>query len=278
MAGTGTRLAPMVPVEPPPMRRAKHGLFTVATLATDGDRWEGGITWEGNVCPAPGVYVADNTSPSYTVAPNATGEIDYEPFLVRIEESREALGFGATNYVQRVTDYMELSTERMVEYELWTGSTRTANQHLTQAGGTTLYSGAAISPQRALAALEGALDTLGIIHATPELVSLWAAQWLDEDGDQLRTKAGGHYVVSGTGYNGTGPTGDPNATPGSAKTWAFATGLMTYRLGEIDVVPETFEHAFDRSTNTITFAAQRFAALSFNSCMGPYAVYVDLTL
>jgi hypothetical protein len=116
-----------------------------------------------------------------------------------------------------------------------------------------------------------------MIHASAELVSLWAIYGgLQVDGNRLVTLTRGTIVVSGSGYDGTGPSGDPNATPAANHTWAFASGLVHLRMSDIEVTPETMGEALDRTNNTVTYRAMRYAAPIFDPCSGPSAVYVDL--
>jgi hypothetical protein len=47
-------------------------------------------------------------------------------------------------------------------------------------------------------------------------------------------------------------------------------------MSDIEVTPETMGEALDRTNNTVTYRAMRYAAPIFDPCSGPSAVYVDL--
>ena len=97
-----------------------------------------------------------------------------------------------------------------------------------------------------------------------------------DDGGTLVTKSKGSIVVAGAGYPGTGPTGASNATPEAGHSWAYATGMVDVRLTNVVVSPDKLAMAIAPGTNEVTYRASRFAAVSFDPCSGPVAVYVNL--
>lgn len=61
-------------------------------------------------------------------------------------------------------------------------------------------------------------------------------------------------------------TGGQPLTPADGTTWMYATGRITYRQGEIDVVPDLEAQALLRTTNTVVITAQRSSAATWDLC------------
>ena len=115
-----------------------------------------------------------------------------------------------------------------------------------------------------MAILENAIAAVGngIIHATPALAELWRGDYLLDAGrdGQLRTGIG-TLVAVGAGYIGARP--DAYAGLTATQEWAFATGFVQIRRDEITILPGQYSQALDRSTNEITFYAERDYLLSW---------------
>jgi hypothetical protein len=280
-------LAPYAVIDPPPTQPALHGLLVSSPpVSTDGDRWLAGIAWDpvqciGVTAQDPGNLATTDDALSSPLANPANLPL-YIPFMLENGIARATWGFLQQDYPARPAKLLEDATSYGVEHEFWTGTLISDNAHLAASGVDVLNSGTALSTRRALAALEqeGAELTLGgrcMIHATPELVTLWNADgYLEEDGARLVTKTTGAIVVAGSGYPGTGPLGASNATPEAAHTWAYVTGLVQTRVSAVSVTPDKLEQAIDPGTNTITYRAYRHAAVIFDPCSGPTACYVSL--
>jgi hypothetical protein len=91
------------------------------------------------------------------------------------------------------------------------------------------------------------------------------------------TTTRGTYVISGSGYPGTGPDVSPVVVP-DTQQWVFATGMPVVRLGDVTTVPDGTQVArdsLDRRVNEITVRAERFAAVVWDKCC-TVAVLVDL--
>jgi hypothetical protein len=67
----------------------------------------------------------------------------------------------------------------------------------------------------------------------------------------------GFAVVGGAGYPGTGPTGQ------AGPNWVYATSMVNYRLGDIEVDFGDSQSYIDRASNTATFRALRVGATDF---------------
>jgi hypothetical protein len=67
----------------------------------------------------------------------------------------------------------------------------------------------------------------------------------------------GFVVVAGAGYPGTGPTGQ------AGPNWMYATSMVNYRLGPIEVNFGDTNAYMDRASNTLTYRALRVGATDF---------------
>lgn len=118
--------------------------------------------------------------------------------------------------------------------------------------------GGVVSSLRALEVLEKriAQNGTGMIHATPEVATAWAADsLLTTSGPVRKTVANGTPVAIGPGYIDVTPVGE--AAPAADQSWAFASGPIQIYRGEIEEVPANYAEAIDRSTNDVLFMAER---------------------
>lgn len=129
--------------------------------------------------------------------------------------------------------------------------------------------GAALAATRALATMERALmDCLhgqrSVIHATPDLVTLWnAGGALHLEGNTILTVCDS-IVVPGSGYSGNAPDGTDHA---AGESWCYGTGLVYLRQGNI-FDPAEMEPAsrVDRGTNLTTWRVERENAIYYAPC------------
>ena len=219
------------------------------------------------------------------------GPIRYTPFVVEVPYTCSSWGFQVNDYEGKALRQLDAGLGKALEHEFWTGAINAANPNLTywtpnddahilNPGGATAPT--PVSVTLGLALLSGALaqcanGSRGMIHATPVVVGLMAELYLIDDDDTnenayLSTRSRDDIVVSGSGYTGTGPFGQP--APTGTQAWMFATGMVDVRLGEPMVYPEEFAHALDRATNTVTFRGEQVAAVSPDACC-MFAVLVD---
>lgn len=168
-------------------------------------------------------------------------------------------------YVRRAAVGLSGAEEAEVETTLATGGATLShsppNPHLTDANLVQLNGGAAVDPVEGLALLEeqiGATKKGGLIHAAPATVTYWAHYRVIQE----PTKEGDLYTLSGTpivcGYGYIGVFPDGGSAPSDTEDWAFATGpVMIWREPQITIVPEFYYQALDRSTNEVTYRAER---------------------
>lgn len=130
--------------------------------------------------------------------------------------------------------------------------------------------GTAKSPVIALSYLEnaiGATGRKGMIHATPATITqLNTDTFLDPD--QLIT-TNGNQVVSGDGYIGALAAG---VAPGAGQDWMFASGPVEVRISPMVITD--IRESLDRSDNTITFRAERWVLVTWDTSLQA-AVLVD---
>ncbi len=271
-------LGPGEAIEAPPALAPLHNLIDTAaavspTLEVE-KKWELGFSYRPTSCGCAQAWSWEcGEEKAEKDPPSPTALVEYEPFIIH----------AANPDCQHVDDpsgeaeaLLELTKSRAVEHELWTGTMGPGNLHLASVGATQLNGGAATGPRAALAALTQAIASCGggnrgMIHAPAYAVELWS-DWLVEDGDVLRTKVRGDIVIPGAGYPGTSPAG---AAPADGTTWAYATGMVSVLLGEVEIVPDEDGQALDRRTNSLIYRAERSAAATWDGCCH-YGVLVNL--
>jgi len=214
--------------------------------------------------------------------------VEYAPFIIEVPYECSSFGFQAADYESRALRQIDAAKGKALEFEFWTGQkdpdnlnlvygTPNDDDHVLNPGGAAAP--IAVSPGLALVLLAQALSNCatgsrGMIHATTGLAERWGQLGqIHPDGNLLVTKARCDVVVSGAGYPGTGPIGQP--PPGPNEVWAYATGMVAVRLGEVMLIPESFEEAFDRRTNTVTYRGEVTASAVYDGCCS-FAVLVDV--
>lgn len=296
-------LAPPAVVEAPVATPPLHSLVASALdpRDTDDNRWEHGYAFQPRDCFVPNVWSPHcpdgaNQYPGGGVdksaAPEQPDEVVTLPVIVEVPIECHTRGLDDREFRQRALQAVEAATPNALENEFWTGALIPDNASLVNTTPATVVtpgptstkgvlSSGSMTPARALARLNQGLARAGVgsrgmIHATPELVTLWAgAGLLTEDGPRLIDKVRGNVIVAGGGYPGTGPNGHASATPPADKVWAYATGMVQVRLGQPEVVPDNLAEALDRKTNLVLFRGERSASAAWSTCVS-LAVLVDL--
>jgi len=283
-------------VEAPKIVPSAFGLLTVVKPenSVDEDMWVRGFSqeWETELYAAKNWDDTDTTSSVVVAAgvPNYYDEI--KPFFIEVEELRSGLGFLGLDRIERLKRQTEGITQDAMEKELWDGAIRKGRSHdnkaLSSSTATILNSGNALSAKRALALLEFKIGEMsesgeqGIIHMTRDTAAILSSNsqmlFHNKDFDHLQTMAGTPVII-GSGYSGTGPTGDANAAASDTNKWIYATGLVRTYVGKIDVVNDNLAQAYDVSgnNNSMRLKAIRPAAVYFDTSIH-LAVRVDLTL
>lgn len=279
---------------PPPIPRPATLSLVNAALTPDqaasvdgvGTRWELGYRFQPEACT--GAWVEDPCNVEPRVIEDRPAIVEVEPFQVVAGDRCSSFGFLAEDYQGRAQRLLQRQQSNQIAHELWTGELAATagwpNPSLVGSGvpaeGPDVLTNGPSSVIAALACLEQYLAVCGggargMIHATPQLVTQWAAlgnSVLRREGGQLLT-IHDTIVVSDGGYDGSGP----GNVPASNSQWAYATGLVTVEMAPIEVVPDNINQALDRATNTIEFFAQRAATASWDTCCHG-AAEVDLAV
>lgn len=250
-------------------------LATFPRLAEPDSVWQHGITYEREGC------VEANTplDPCGSVAkptPETPTTITWDPYVIHQDFRCSTFSLSSADNLNeaRATVRRRLAAMEShdVERELWTGAAAQAagwdNRFLASHDADVVTEAGAVTPTVALGCLtqylaETAGGAQGVIHAQPLVVTQWAAaDLLYRSGTSILTVARDDLVVSGGGYPGTDPNGNPAVT---GDVWAYATDLITVRLGEVQVYGGDAE-TIDRANNVVDIRAERLAIASWPGC------------
>jgi len=266
----------IVPAAPPRYGSLIQSALTPVTGSNDwdGQRWIGGLSWMPEACGIGGTHwiCAANAqaAPAKTVNPALIyGTATYKPVTIWTGDICSTVG--KDDIRERAERQLAACESKFIERELWSGTASQAradsNAYLAM-NGTVDVVGQNMGYVLGLAELEQALAECscggqGMIHAQPRLVTHWVhAKLVHREGNALYTELG-TVVVAGSGYYGTAPAGTA-AT--ETKSWAYATGMVTVLRGQMVVVPDDISEALNRSTNTVTYRAEREVAAMFDPC------------
>lgn len=279
-------LADNIPATPP-----LHGLQATAIEARSPLRWQQGLTvpppencveasgWDPDVCAWP-IVDGDPVKPVKSDSADSGPSHNVVPFVLESPFECASQNFKVVDFAGRARRQLEAATTKGMEHEFWTGTLKPANPNL--ATGATVIGGGAYSPRHAFAMLGQALSNCahggrGMLHAPTFIVDDWLTQFgsgIEASGGRLVTVNRGDYIVSGTGYNGTGPAG---VSVSSGQSWAYATGPVRYWLDDILVFPDTLGEALDRKNNRVEYRAERFAMVDFDACCH-FAILIDSSI
>lgn len=259
-----------LPLAPP------HSLINTPSVLIEGetDRWLNGVTVYPYPSNLPGLWDPCSAG-TFRTKDEGDGETlpMFASFVVYLPITCSAMSIGdPEEFAGRAEIAMRAVESYAVERQLVSGDGIATNPYLEDAAVTLLASGAAVSPASALSYLEDAIGGTGkqgMIHATPSVVS----QWFDQtrDNSPLVT-VNGTKVVAGDGYINSRPTGGSLAAAG--QSWVYATGPVEVRHSDV-LMPDISE-VLDRSNNDVTFRAERYALVEWDTVLQA-AVLVDWT-
>lgn len=280
MSNTSTLFTP---VNATPARAATAAtLLTSARPPTDPDaRWELGMAWRPEICVQISAYDYCADTGSTLPADDVNALVYYRPILLRVDFVCSTLYLRPAD-TDRARRQLDAATGAQLAAELWTGAvthanpftaptgTQTENASFSRGFAGTLPtvvspSGGFTSSIEAVGALTQAARTAlngqqCYLHIPDTLAQLDPYNWR-RVGDLLYTEQDDIVVVD-AGYPGTGPAGD--STTGVA--WMYATGPVTVRLGDIDVVDDD-RVILNRQTNRLEAWAHRPVAATFDPCV-----------
>ena len=249
-------------------------LLDIAQVVTDDDaHWMNGVALQ-SYSPSPGWGFDPCGEGSNAIKPAGlpVSTPEFGPVQIGWSETCTARVVGPDPevwYTQRAIIGLSATEEAQIETTLMTGGAVPGNPHLTDGNLVQLNSGGATDPVEGMALLEeeiGATKKGGVIHAAPATIAYWDYyKLIHEPGKQglLYTKSG-TPVVDGYGYIGAYPDG--GSAPSASEDWAFATGpIKIWREPAITLLPEFYFQALDRSTNTVTYRAERTYVITFDS-------------
>jgi hypothetical protein len=288
-------IAPETIVAPPSSGPPLNGLLTSGLVVEDDSRWESGFTFAPE-CTGSAVWepCADPAYEERSPAEKSEFEgnpefIVYKPWIVEAPYECSSWGFIEAEYEAKAFRALESSEGQVIEREWWTGERMPANQnlryftpndddHILNPGGAAAP--VAVGPGLGIVLLEAAIascaHTKGVLHLPVSVAARVTGSMVLEDTQDgvLRTRTRGDLVVVGSGYDGSvGPIGQDPVSDGQA--WAYVTGPVAVRLVEVEIFPETMAEALDRATNTISYRAERTAAVVHDACCS-FAVLIEL--
>jgi hypothetical protein len=255
--------------------RVDQGETGLLSLASDGtaqaragggdnpDRWMAGYAYRpllpGNVVR--NVSQITGSAGANVGAGAMPAHISTIPWTLEVEDSISTVQMRLEDMEARARQIMEDYTSYLLERELWNGEIKgqdnLPNRVLAGPGTTNLTPGTPPAPQAAVALLVGALNRAGfptvMIHAAKDVALRLPDGWRNQ---QTLTDHG-FVVVGGAGYPGTGPAAQ------AGPTWIYATAMVNYRLGPIEVNFGDSNSYINRASNTATFRAMRVGATDF---------------
>lgn len=259
-----------LPLAPP------HSLINTPGVLITGepDRWLNGVNVYPYPSALPGLW---DPCSAGTFRTKSDGEGEDLPmfasFVVYLPITCSAMSIGdPEEFAGRAEIAMRAVESYAVEKQLVSGDGIATNPYLEDANVSLLASGAAVGPDAAVSYLEdaiGATGKQGMIHATPSVVSQWFDQTRE---DSPLVTVNGTRVAAGDGYIGSRPTGGSAAAAG--QSWAYATGPVEVRHSDV-LMPDISE-VLDRSNNDVTFRAERYALVEWDTVLQA-AVLVDWT-
>lgn len=269
-------------VDAPQARPPAYGLIAAAPIIDAGDlRWAGGWEFQPEGCTPGGadsIACAGNVG-AMTPADRAS-TINGDPILLYASDECSTFGFEAHDFEGRARRALAATESYQLALELWEGAVNTAdglsNKVLAgpAAGSDTVTSGA-VDPVIALACVESGLASAlyggqGMIHMTPQMLTLMAADDAIMKQGNLWVTANGHIVVADAGYTGSGPV---SVGPTTSSQWIYGTPVLSVRLGPVETIPGSLDEArnlaaaMDRTINDILVFAARLAGVVWpNEC------------
>lgn len=251
-------------------------------VPTPDDRWMNGVALWGYPEDVPDTWDPCGTG-TYEIKSDVSSILtpDFGAFVVYQPVTCSAFSIASdpAGFAQKAEIALDARQSFAIERALARGVPAPGlNPYLADASVTILAGGAAIPAWAALSYLEeaiGATGQMGMIHATPGAASAWFSQYRDyvseQETPELLTALGTPVAAAG-GYVGATPTG--GGAPAAGQSWAYATGPVEVRLQR--EVTLTIKEVLDRSDNLVTFRAERYALVEWDTSLQA-AVLVDWT-
>lgn len=280
-------MGPRARVEAPLMVPPRVGLLPSLQAITgenefggDEDRWAAGFAFAPESCGTLGV--GNPCSGDAKPIEDNLAVVNAEPFYVWAGDKCAPWEL-SRDWQGRARRQLRGGLSYAIAQELWSGAlARTEvdpqgdpweNKYLSMAEADVLTD-EATSPTDALARLEFALGRCdhgvrGMIHATRHLATYWAGLGLlRREGNLLLTFLD-TIVIADAGYDGSGPPdgANPDGQPAAdGSQWAYATGMLSLRLGAEQLLPDSMAEATDRQVNLTEYRIEQLAAVTWDGC------------
>lgn len=290
ITGRGEPAPTQPPAQTGPAETADTGPESTA------DERVGGVTFLPNPCTGGGTYDPCDPAATPLIEPSAFPDaVQSAGFPVKIGvgpcDTRD--GYTRDESTRIALEHLNVRQHYIVGREFWRGDQATESglptPFLADSSATSI-AGEGLSVCGGLALLEEVIAGVatdgegvaycggarGLIHASPALATAWSMNYLatrDPATGLLRTTGMGTYIISGPGYDGTGPGYSGPEETGDGESWAYATGYLQVRLLSAQTPPRN--ESIDKATNAYTQWAERGANVALDGCCAA-AVQIDL--
>jgi len=265
---TFTGIGPALAIDGPLPKPPKYRLLALPGVVREGEgRWQNGVNVYGYPSGLPSLWEPCASGTYRTKSDESewpTPRFDPLAAYFPVTCSTISAGGAPEELAARGRLALEASISGAVEQALVSGVAGSTNPYFGDANMTPLFSGAAVTPEVGLAALEMAIGFSGrngVIHATPGIAASWTVgnmiMDMDQDGFQETT---GNYtpVAVGQGYTNSSPVGETAGSALTGQEWAYATGPVQVHLAPMEMLPGSVAEALERSENIITYRAEQY--------------------
>jgi hypothetical protein len=236
----GIQLGAWHQVEAPAIVPQPYGLFTVAEprLSTD-EHWRLGVQWQSQGCGLTKVTTGPCIADVEALDPDDLCSVrEFDPFTVYAYNNDAVVGRTLQEHMADATTRLVASEQRSVEEQVWGLISAEVGAPVDLTSQDIRFGFGYVEQ-----ALAQQFNGLGVIHISHLVATLlWDA--LVISGGRVTTLHGTPVVV-GAGYDIVNPLTSPGTI--------FGTGPMVMYRGDID----TREQAIDKSTNNVSYIAQR---------------------
>lgn len=280
------QIAPQVTVAPPAAREPLHSLIRVGddlldldgdnslTTPSLGDRWEAGVEYLPE-CLSPGTILVPCVATDLGIT--AFGDVaQATPFLVVTGIGCSTFGHQGIDFEGRVERALRASASFQLEQEFWQGSAAQANtlpnNYLSNSSSVTdLNPGAPSTPLlHGFSMMQYSLGRCmlgapGMIHMSRNVFTLLFSagvieKVVESNGTIRYFDSFGNEIVSGTGYDGSGPDGTTDSDGNIF--WIYGTGRVGVATSAI--VPNEID--VNVATNDVEIYAQQSVVAMWDNC------------
>lgn len=273
-------------ISAPSPRPPKYGLVATAPTIDDQQEWHDGARFAPEGCNASGRVAVGCRGDTTELDSNANpAVIGFDPFVVYATDWCSSFGFQSRDYKGRAQRALLAAQSFQIADELWSGSLNddatspTDNRELVDPSSDVLTNGA-VSPLDALACVEAGLASYGqgrqgMVHVTAQMLPYLVNNYVVRLDGTTYVTPNGHLLVPDAGYDGSGPLLNGAPQPALTSQWMFGTSMLYLRMSDIEV-PGDYTTNLDRSTNTVTFYAQRMVGVEWGDECAHVAAEINI--